>query len=48
MIKINHHIKIQHETFGELLNEMFIDSIQFQARQAFPFLGRVETGHRLL
>ena len=30
MIKINHHIKIKHETFGELLNEMFIDSIQFK------------------
>jgi len=30
MIKINHHIKIQHETFGELLNEMFIDSVQFK------------------
>lgn len=30
MIKINHHIKIQHEIFGELLNEMFIDSIQFK------------------
>jgi len=26
----NYHIKIQHETFGKLLGETFIDGIQFK------------------
>ena len=42
MIKINHHIKIQHETFGELLNEMFIDSIQFKL-----FLKMIQSSNEL-
>lgn len=30
MTTTNFHIKIQHETFGTLLNETFVDGIQFK------------------
>lgn len=30
MTTTNFHIKIQHETFGVLLNETFVDGIQFK------------------
>jgi hypothetical protein len=30
MTTTNFHIKIQHETFGILLNETFVDGIQFK------------------